>query len=74
MSYILEIETEICINLFICPKDKNGLQSAILKAENFFRLRPDAEARILDDSTNEEVWSSSGAKYLQESEIYPLQS
>lgn len=74
MSYILEIETEICINLFICPKNKNGLQSAILKAENFFRLRPDAEARILDDSTNEEVWSSSGAKYLQESEIHPLQS
>lgn len=74
MSYILEIDTQVCINLSVHPKNKNGLESAIFKAESFFRLRPDAEARILDGSTDEEIWSSSGAKYFKESEIYLLQS
>ena len=74
MSYILEIETPVCINLFIYEKNHKGLTNAISRAEMFFRLQPDSVARIMDDFDSSEVWSSCGAKYLKESEIYLLKS
>lgn len=74
MSYILEIETNVCINLFIYEKNHKGLTNAISRAETFFRLQPDAFALIVDDLTKDEVWSKSGAKYLEESKIYRLKS
>jgi hypothetical protein len=61
MSYILEIETPVCINLFIYEKNHKGLKKAISRAETFFRLQPDSVARIMDDFDNSEVWSSCGA-------------
>jgi hypothetical protein len=40
----------------------------------FFRLQPDSVARIMDDFDDSEVWSSCGAKYRKESEIYLLKT
>jgi hypothetical protein len=74
MSYILEIETPVCINLFIYEKNHKGLKKAISRAETFFRLQPDSVARIMEGSDDREVWSSCGAKHLKESEIYLLKS
>ena len=74
MSYILEIETPVCINLFIYGKHHKGLTNAISRAETFFRLQPDAFALIVDDLTKDEVWSKSGANYRKENEIYLLKS
>lgn len=74
MSYILEIDTPVCTNLSVHQKNRTGLESAISRAEAFFSLKPEAEARILDGSTDEEVWSSCGAKYLQEKQINLLKS
>ena len=74
MSYILEIETPVCINLFIYEKNHKGLTNAISRAETFFRLQPDAFALIVDDLTKDEVWSKSGANYRKENEIYLLKS
>ena len=74
VSYILEIETPVCINLFIYGKHHKGLTNAISRAEMFFRLQPDSVARIMDDFDDSEVWSSCGAKYRKESEIYLLKT
>ncbi len=74
MSYILEIETPVCINLFIYEKNHKGLKKAISRAEAFFRLQPDSVARIMESLNDSDVWSSCGAKYLKESEIYLLKS
>jgi len=67
MSYILEIETPVCINLFIYEKSHKGLKKAISRAESFFRLQPDSFARIVEDLNGGEVWSSSGANRPKES-------
>jgi hypothetical protein len=67
MSYILEIETPVCINLFIYEKNHKGLKKAISRAEAFFRLQPDSVARIMDDFDNSEVWSSCDANCLKKS-------
>ena len=74
MSYILEIETPVCINLFLYNKNRKGLTNAIFRAETFSRLQLDFVARIMDDFDDSEVWSSYRVKCLEESEIYLLKS
>jgi hypothetical protein len=63
MKYILEIETNTCINIFFYEKSSVGLNDAFLRVESFFCLRPESKATIVEDSTGDLVWSS---------EIFPL--
>jgi len=59
--YVLEMETNVCINIKWFEKNRKGLKEAFLRAESFLLFHPDAKASILENSTQELVWSSSGA-------------
>ena len=56
-KYILEIEKKSCILISVYDKNREGLQSAFEKIENFLLDKEVVSAKILCSNSKEEVWS-----------------
>lgn len=56
-KYILEIEKESCILISVYDKNREGLQRAFEKIENFLLDKEVVSAKILCSNSKEEVWS-----------------
>lgn len=56
-KYILEIEKKSCILISVYDKNREGLQRAFEKIENFLLDREVVSVKILCSNSKEEVWS-----------------
>ena len=56
-KYILEIEKKSCILISVYDKNREGLQRAFDKIENFLLDREVVSVKILCSNSKEEVWS-----------------
>ena len=56
-KYILEIEKKSCILISVYDKNREGLQRAFEKIENFLLDKEVVSAKILCSNSKEEVWS-----------------
>lgn len=56
-KYILEIERNSCILVSVYDKNREGLQRAFEKLENFLLDNEVVSAKILCSNSKEEVWS-----------------
>ena len=56
-KYILEIEKKSCILISVYDKNREGLQKAFEKMENFLLDREVVSVKILCSNSKEEVWS-----------------
>lgn len=56
-KYILEIERKSCIIISVYDKNREGLQRAFEKIENFLLDKEVVSVKILCSNSKEEVWS-----------------
>jgi hypothetical protein len=56
-KYILEVERNSCIIISVYDKNREGLQRAFEKIENFLLDKEVVSAKILCSNSKEEVWS-----------------
>ena len=56
-KYILEIEKKSCILISVYDKNREGLQRAFEKIENFLLDKEVVSVKILCSNSKEEVWS-----------------
>jgi hypothetical protein len=56
-KYILEVERNSCILISVYDKNREGLQRAFEKIENFLLDKEVVSVKILCSNSKEEVWS-----------------
>lgn len=57
-SYILEVETSVCISISVYEKSRSGLVLALKKAKQFMKEEKDCLVKIICSESKEEVWSN----------------